>query len=102
MKIESMFRPLAELERALSELYGMFSESFASDPELAFVFFKMSAEEKGHASLVEYQRRMVQKNQGLSTDVECDLAVVHEMIERVRALRDSIGTIGSRRIDVGA
>jgi hypothetical protein len=38
---------------------------------------------------------MVQKNHGLSADVECDLNVVTETIERVRALRDSIGTIGA-------
>ena len=95
MNMESMFRPLADMERRLSELYGRFSETFAADPELGFVFFKMSAEEKGHASLVEYQRRMVQKNQGLSADVECDLTVVHETIEHIRVLGDSIGTIGA-------
>jgi hypothetical protein len=93
VKLEAMFRPLADMERSLSDLYERFSETFAPDPELAFVFFKMSAEEKGHASLVEYQRRLVQKNQELSADVDGDLTLVHETIEQIRALRDSIGTI---------
>ena len=93
MKIESVFRPLAEMERALSDLYNTLSETFASDPELAFVFFKMSAEEKGHASLVDYQRRMVQKNQGLSAEVECDLTVIQETLERAKALSDSAAAL---------
>ena len=93
MKVESVFRPLADMERALSDLYGTLSETFAADTELAFVFFKMSAEEKGHASLIEYQRRMVQKNQGLSAEVECDLTAIQETLERARALSDSAGTL---------
>ena len=55
MVIDEVLRKLGRLERSLSDLYAWYSEVFEADPEIAFAFFKMSAEEKGHACLVDYQ-----------------------------------------------
>ncbi len=87
MNVENLFRPLIDLERSLADLYEYFSGVFSSDPELAFIFFKMAAEEKGHASLVEYQKRLVQRDRNLSIEVDADLTVILEAISRVRSLR---------------
>jgi hypothetical protein len=35
LKIEAAFRPLAELERKLAELYGAWAEAFEGDREAA-------------------------------------------------------------------
>lgn len=88
MNLASVFRPLIELEKSLNSLYSSWAEVFASDAEAAFVFFKMSREESGHASLIEYQRRVVQQNQTLSTEVDLDLTLLNTTIEGIRQLRN--------------
>jgi rubrerythrin len=87
MNIESVFRPLADLERSLADLYTWYSEIFAENPEAAFTFFKLAAEEKGHASLVDYQRRMVQKNQALAVGIDLDLEPILRSLSRIKGLR---------------
>lgn len=87
MIIDAVLRKLGDLERSLAELYGWYAEAFVSDPEIAFVFFKMASEEKGHASLVEYQKRIVRGNAALSVDVEIDDAGIEAALSRVRELR---------------
>jgi hypothetical protein len=80
---------LAGLEQKLAELYGFWAEAFEGDREAAFVFFKMSSEEKGHAALVDYARRFVQKDPKLGGDVDIDLALVQGTINKVRAVRET-------------
>lgn len=87
MQIESIFRPLADLERALADLYDHFAQVFSADQELAFFFFKMAAEERGHASLVDYQKRIVQRSNVASIDADLDVRVIADTLERVKALR---------------
>jgi rubrerythrin len=89
MKIDAAFRPLTELERSLAELYGAWAEAYEGDREAAFVFFKMSSEEKGHAALIDYARRFVQKDPKLGGDVDIDLSLVQGMINKVRVLREN-------------
>lgn len=89
MKIEAAFRPLAELERKLAELYGAWAEAFEGDREAAFVFFKMSSEELGHVAFIDYARRFVQKDPKLGGDVDIDLSLVQAALEKVRGLRET-------------
>lgn len=89
MKIEVAFRPLAEMERTLAELYGSWAEAFEDDREAAFVFFRMSSEEKGHAALVEYARRFVQKDPKLGGEIDIDLSLVQGAINKVRVIRET-------------
>ena len=89
MKIEVAFRPLAELERKLAELYASWAEAFEDDREAALVFFKMSNEEKEHTALVDYAKRFVQKDPKLGGDVDIDLSSVQAALDRVRALRET-------------
>ncbi|MBK6406933.1 MAG: hypothetical protein IPF66_18980 [Holophagales bacterium] len=91
MNIDAALRKLGDLERSLAELYLWYSEVFSSDPEAAFAFFKMASEEKGHASLVEYQRRMVQKTSAHSFDLDIDLGSIEAALEKVKVLRASPG-----------
>lgn len=87
MHIDAVLRKLGELERSLAELYGWWSEVFASDEEAAFVFFKMKGEEKAHAGLVDYQRKLVQNSPALSVEVEFDMTEVDAAVARAKALR---------------
>jgi rubrerythrin len=70
MQVEFVLRPLIEFERAISELYGRWAEVFEADREASLLFTKMATEENGHANLVEYHRRLLQKNPNLSGSVD--------------------------------
>lgn len=91
MKIESAFRPLAEFEGALADLYSTWAEVMEqrSDHDAAFVFYKMSTEERGHASLVEYQRRLMKDSPACSRDidVDVDLAALQTALDQVKILQ---------------
>lgn len=87
MHIDAVLRKLGELERSLADLYGSWSELFAADEEAAFVFFKMTGEEKAHAGLVDYQRKLVQNSPALSVDVQFDLTEVEAVLARAKTLR---------------
>ncbi|MCL4808794.1 MAG: hypothetical protein KJ062_13560 [Thermoanaerobaculia bacterium] len=89
MNVESVFRPLSSLERSIGGLYARWAAAFADDRAAAFLFVRMSNEEKGHASLVDYQRRVVQRNPDLSGNVDVDLGLVEEAIRETRLLRES-------------
>lgn len=87
MKIEFAFGPMIEVELELAGLYAAWADLFESDHEAAFSFYKMSQEEKGHAGLIEYQRRIFKKNRQMSVDVKIDLTAIEATLEQVRALR---------------
>ena len=89
MHVEAAFRPLSDLEKAIGDLYAQWAAVFEEDREAAFLFVKMANEEKGHASLVDYQRRVIQKNPKLSGDVDVDLGVVEAALTEIRHLRES-------------
>ena len=91
MNINALFRPLAELEKAMAGLYAHLAERFSGDAELAAAFSRLSADERGHGNLVEYQRRMVQQNQALAVDLDVDLAELEAVLAAVKALRVAAG-----------
>lgn len=88
MNIDAIFRPLAELERVLADLYAWYSEIFTADSDAAFVFFRMSAEEHGHARLIDYQKRLIQRNSSYSFPVNIDLDLIHTMLNTTRLARN--------------
>ena len=85
MRIEAVFRPLIDLERAIADLYARWSDVYEADREAAFLWAKMANEEKGHASLVDYERRVVQKNPKMSGEVDISLAEVESATEVARS-----------------
>lgn len=91
MIIDAVLRKLGDLERSVADLYGWWAETLADDSEVASAFFRMAAEEKRHAGLVDYQKRMVQQDPKLSIDVEADLAEIDAALAKVRGLRAAPG-----------
>jgi rubrerythrin len=85
MDADAVFRQLADMERSLAELYGSWAKVFGSDREATFVFYKMSVDEKGHANLVDFQRRFAQKNPKLVREVDVDLVEIRRTTTRARA-----------------
>jgi len=88
MGIQALFKPLAEFEGKIAELYEWYSELFKADAEAAFVFFQLAAEERAHAKIIEYQRRMVRNSPAEFADVAIDLKPVEEALVAIAALRN--------------
>ena len=97
MHVEAVFRPLSDLEKSLGDLYAQWAAAFDDDREAAFLFVKMANEEKMHASLVDYQRRVIQKNPRMSGEVDADLGVIEAALSEIRALRESPSPRPSQR-----
>jgi hypothetical protein len=81
--ILGLFRPLAEFEASVGELYERYSRVFAGDPEVALMFYRMAMEERGHVDLIEYQRRLVRKNPEQFSGVTADLDEIKALHLRV-------------------
>lgn len=73
VEMVTLLRHLEDVEQRLAKLYRLLSEKFAEDAEAAFVFYRMSLEEKSHASLVQYQSRLARQNPKLFPAVPFDL-----------------------------
>jgi rubrerythrin len=87
MNVDAALRKLGDLERSLADLYAWYAEALAGDAEVSSAFCRMASEEKRHAGLVEYQRRMVQQDATLSVDVAIDLAQIEAALAKGRELR---------------
>ena len=101
MIIDAVLRKLGDLERSLADLYSWYAEVLEDDAEIASTFFRMAAEEKRHANLVDYQKRMLQQDATLSVDVPADLAEIEAALDRVRALRAATRPAARRTTPAG-
>lgn len=87
MLIESAFRPLIDLENAMGELYWWLADALEADAEASTLFRKMASEEKGHAVLLDYQRRIARQNLRLGGEVDLDLVFIVAAIARTKSFR---------------
>jgi len=71
--ILSVLRLLEEFENQMGRLYRGFNERFLEDEEAAFIFYRLSLDEKAHAALIQYQRRIVQQNPELFRRIDFDV-----------------------------
>jgi rubrerythrin len=86
MDILNALDEIEKLEQKLAELYAYFHELFIADKTVSAVFFKMALEEKGHAVLVQYQRRTVRKNLTLCKEVTIDVEEINRIISDADAI----------------
>lgn len=89
MNIQSLFKPLEEVERSLAQLYRKWSDTFAPGSEESMLFYKMSMEEKAHVSLVQYQKRLVRQNPAMFEDVPISMADIEQLTAQVNHLLSS-------------
>jgi rubrerythrin len=61
LHVDEVFRSLIDFARAMATLYGRWADAFEGDRGAVLFFAKMAREETGHATLVNYQRRVLTK-----------------------------------------
>ncbi len=86
MNILNALDAIEKLEQKLAELYAYFNKLFIADKIVSSVFFKMALEEKGHADLVQYQRRIARKNPKLFNEVTIDVEEINRIISDADAI----------------
>lgn len=87
--IWQLLNKLEALEEKLEDLYRFFSVTFIEEPETSAVFQKLSREEKSHQNLIQFQQRMVMKNQKAFKDVPVDLSDIDAALEKIVHARNS-------------
>lgn len=89
MNILDAFNDIENLEMVLSGMYQYFSREFSDDPAASAVFMALCEEEKSHAALVQYQRRIIRQNQKLFQDVDINIQEIREVISTIKSILDS-------------
>lgn len=86
MNLFLFLKSLEDLELGVSKLYQRFSGDCASDGEASSLFYRLCIEERGHASLLRYQRRLIKRNPQLFESVSLEEGPIEEMTRRVGGL----------------
>ena len=84
MDVLKVINPLIEIETKMAELYSWFSCVFETDPEIAALFYRMAAEEKSHASLIRYAKRVLIAEKSFSIDVELQVGELQKVLAAIK------------------
>jgi rubrerythrin len=77
---------LESFEKHLGDLYDLFAQLHAGDPEVAALFARLALEERGHASEIAYQGRIIDANPEAFRGILIDTAdLMTEMVKLKRA-----------------
>jgi rubrerythrin len=87
MRITDVLSRLETVESTMAEFYEWLSEVFEADADASGLFFRMSLQEKSHASLLKYGRKLVNRNPEDFEDVEFDGASVDALLASVDSFR---------------
>jgi hypothetical protein len=88
MDIQVLLMILEGFELAVAKHYRRLAEGYASDREASYVFYKMYLEEKAHASLIRYAKRMVRNAPDLFGPATADRTELQNVTACVNALLD--------------
>jgi rubrerythrin len=89
MRILDVLSHLERIETEMASLYEWLSDAFASDSDAAGLFFRMALQEKSHASLLRYGRKLVSRSPTDFDDVEFDATSVDDLVDAIRSFRSN-------------
>lgn len=83
MSLQRLLQCLIDLETRLSELYAWFAEAYAEDAEAASLFYRMARDEKAHAALIEYEKRLINKEKDAALAIPLKEGEVRVLIGKI-------------------
>ncbi len=86
MSLQRLLSDLIEVENRLSSLYAWFAEAYADDAEASTLFYRMSRDEKAHAALIEYEKRLVNKERDAALDIPLTTRQTQEALRRIEEI----------------
>jgi rubrerythrin len=92
MHILTVLTLLEQMELSVGKLYKHYAQSLAHDREASAFFFRLYLDERQHASIVRYQRKVAWQNPQLFSAAPVDIQGVQSVIERTEELAQSEGS----------
>jgi rubrerythrin len=89
MKIYEVLSRLERIESKMADFYEWLSEVFADDSDASGLFFRMSLQEKSHASLLRYGKKLVHRSPNEFEDVDFDASPVDALLISVDRFREA-------------
>ncbi len=89
MQILKILSSLEKLELEMSALYEWLSLEFTEDAEASGLFFRMAMQEKSHANLISYGKKLVHQAPSDFSEVDFDPAAIEDLLSAVRSARSS-------------
>ena len=89
MKILTLLSSLEKIEFEMAALYDWLSAVFKEDAEASGLFFRMSMQEKSHANLIRYGKKLVHRSPIDSSEVDFDPATIEQLRAAIRKARAS-------------
>jgi len=89
MKILNLLSSLEKIELEMSGLYEWLSTVFKDDTEASGLFFRMAMQEKSHANLLRYGKKLVHQAPSDFGEVEFHPGAIDELIDAIRTAREA-------------
>jgi rubrerythrin len=89
MKILNLLSSLEKIEVEMAGLYEWLSSVFTDDTEASGLFFRMAMQERSHANLIRYGKKLVHQAPKDFAEVDFDSAAIGELLDAIRAAKDS-------------
>jgi rubrerythrin len=83
MKILSLLTSLEKIEIQMASLYEWLSGVFADDAEAAGLFFRMAMQERSHANLVRYGKKLVHRSPSSFSEVDFDPEEIDRLLAAI-------------------
>ena len=80
---------IGKVEAAVGEFYRWLSDVFVDDVEASGFFFRMSMQEKSHANLVSFCKKMVHRSPTDFHGVDVDLGQAADLLDTIERFRES-------------
>jgi rubrerythrin len=85
MKILALLSSLEKIELEMASLYEWLSGVFSEDLEASGLFFRMAMQEKSHANLIRYGKKLVHQTPSDFGEVDFDVSEIDPLLEAIRA-----------------
>ncbi len=81
MQILTVLTAIGKIETNVGNFYEWLSDVFSDDPEASGFFFRMSMQEKSHANLVSFAKKLAHRSPDDFGEVDVDMKVADELLE---------------------
>lgn len=88
MQVYQVLAKLEHIETTMAEFYEWLSEVFEVDPEASGLFFRMGLQERSHASLLRYGKKLAHRTPDAFEDVDFDADSVELLCKSVHKFRE--------------
>ncbi len=87
MQILTVLTAIGRVETRVGDFYQWLSETFNDDSEVSGFFYRLSMQERSHANLISYAKKLVHQSPCDFEDVDIEIGVVAEIEELLTDFR---------------